>query len=733
VKKAERILGIIAIVSFALAILFKNMAWPGGNVLLNLTLVSFNFGYLPINLILQYRKASSTLYKAYLIIKFITFFTIIWGFVFKLMHWPGADVILIFINYALPFFILFYFYVRFRNKGALPFNLQDLVIAVLGYGIYFYVVRVLITPSVIEGYVIIDEQFTALNTGIESSNELIYSSLGAASSDNNQHLLESIQQLKSESNTVRLVIDSVRDEFMKYSTNVHYSGDKELSYFGTRLLADVSKGTDFFVNLENGDRIESFIDHYVDEVDSIARKHHLKSSLIGSGLETEGYEDEWGYQYSWSELKFGYLPLAAVFSNLSWIKQMTLLTESTVLTGLIYRIDFSKEALLLQEFASRESDRAISQKEDEILRIRQQQELQQFQLEKSQSDLRDRNIIILIALIGIAFVLILFIISTRAYVLKQKDNKKLAEQKDQITEKNEALNQQNEEISAQRDEIEAQRDEIEAQRDLVFQQKEQIEKTHQEISASIDYATRLQSSILTNTDLLKEYFSDHYIFFRPRDKVSGDFYWWSMVEKHLIIAVADCTGHGVPGAFMSMLGISLLREIVNKGFITKPGAILEHLRTEVIRSLNQKGEKGEQKDGLDISLLSINTDTWKCQYAGAHNPIYLIRNKNLTEFKPDMMPISIYERMDKFAVHELQLETGDQIYLFSDGFADQFGGKHRKKFKYKAFKQLLLDNSSESLDKQHQALLDTIMEWTGDYEQIDDMVVVGLKVGLITV
>ena len=131
---------------------------------------------------------------------------------------------------------------------------------------------------------------------------------------------------------------------------------------------------------------------------------------------------------------------------------------------------------------------------------------------------------------------------------------------------------------------------------------------------------------------------------------------------------------------------------------------------------------------MDIAVVSINTETWKCQYAGANNPIYMIRNKELTEFKPDMMPISYYNRMDRFVSHDIQLEHGDQLYLFSDGYADQFGGKDRKKFKYKAFKQLLMDHADKSMEHQQTVLNDTILEWQGENDQIDDMVIVGLKV-----
>ncbi len=341
----------------------------------------------------------------------------------------------------------------------------------------------------------------------------------------------------------------------------------------------------------------------------------------------------------------------------------------------------------------------------------------------------------------ISFSFVLIGITITIYLFKsqyQKSNK-------EINKKNYKLNQLLEEVVSQRDEIEAQRDKIENQRN-------KIEDIHHEVSQSIDYAQRLQQSIFPEEKVLKKFFADEFVFFRPKDKVSGDFYWWTHIEDHTVITATDCTGHGVPGAYMSMLGISFLREIVNKEYITHPGVILRKLRREVIKVLKQKGELGEQKDGMDMALVSINKDTNLLQFAGANNPLYIVtRNKLdfknpekvklfepskeipncssfLYEIKPDKMPIAIYDKMNKFINHEIQLYEGDQIYMFSDGYADQFGGPKGKKFKYKAFKCMLLEHSKKPMHEQKQIIEDTFQVWKGDLEQIDDVVVLGIKI-----
>lgn len=295
----------------------------------------------------------------------------------------------------------------------------------------------------------------------------------------------------------------------------------------------------------------------------------------------------------------------------------------------------------------------------------------------------------------------------------------------EIREKNEELSQQNEEISAQRDEIEA-------QRDMVTQQKEDIEEIHSKVTDSINYAKRIQTSALPDLSPLKKSLSDIFVLFKPKDVVSGDFYWYAEVENQIVITVADCTGHGVPGAFMSMLGMSMLKEIVVKEYITQPDVILRKLRKEVIKALGQTGEYGESKDGMDMSLCSINTETKTLQWSGANNPCLIVKDGELTDIKPDKMPIAIYEKMDKFTLHEIKLNMGDLIYLIGDGYPDQFGGPKGKKFMSKRLKELLLEISSKPMKEQHEILEDKLFDWMNnhgeEYEQVDDITIMGIKI-----
>ena len=206
---------------------------------------------------------------------------------------------------------------------------------------------------------------------------------------------------------------------------------------------------------------------------------------------------------------------------------------------------------------------------------------------------------------------------------------------------------------------------------MEFQQKE--------IEDSIRYASRIQSAVIPTEKDCLDIFPECFIFFKPLNIVSGDFYWISRPGNKIIFAAADCTGHGVPGAFMSMLGVAFLNEIVNRDLFTEPDIILNNLRDRVIQALQSKGVPGEASDGMDIALVSIDSKKNRLDYSGAYNPLIMIRNNEIREIRGDRMPIGIYEKMVPFTKHEIQIEKGDIFYLASDGYEDQFGGPHGKK------------------------------------------------------
>jgi len=281
-------------------------------------------------------------------------------------------------------------------------------------------------------------------------------------------------------------------------------------------------------------------------------------------------------------------------------------------------------------------------------------------------------------------------------------------------------------------EVVEQKDEIARQRDIVTYQKK-------EITDSIQYAKTIQKAVLPDESILKNHFSDYFILFRPKDIVSGDFYWMSKKGDHVIFTAADCTGHGVPGAFMSMLGVSFLNKIVNENGIVQADRVLNELRENVILSLKQKGDYETSKDGMDMALCSIDLKKNLLQFAGANNPMVLIRKVDnvyeLLEKRADVMPVGVYSRMSDFTMNETEIRKGDTIYLFSDGFCDQFGGPDGRKFMKPRFTKMLLENQSLDMSSQKEAFEKILDEWINypsrDCEhigQIDDIIILGIRI-----
>ncbi len=271
--------------------------------------------------------------------------------------------------------------------------------------------------------------------------------------------------------------------------------------------------------------------------------------------------------------------------------------------------------------------------------------------------------------------------------------------------------------------------EVVAQKDEIEGQKEKISLQNEEIKSSIHYASRIQGAILTPNEQIDQIFDDYFILFLPRDIVSGDFYWVSKVGNKKICVVADCTGHGVPGGFMSMLGMSFINQIVNKGAWSHAGDILNQLRASIIHALHQTGEVGGSKDGMDIAIYVIDETTNTLEFSGANNPLIHIRGEELNHIKGDKMPIGIHMRANEpFATTTLQLEPGDCIYTFSDGYADQFGGPDQRKFMIKNLKDLLLEIHNQPMEEQRDRLHKNLLDWHGDSPRIDDVVLMGIRI-----
>lgn len=400
--------------------------------------------------------------------------------------------------------------------------------------------------------------------------------------------------------------------------------------------------------------------------------------------------------------------------TLSYIDSLDQPSLKMSLAGQIYslnkKLNNAAEALKYYEIYSMWKDTLLSRDNQKNLnelltKYETVQKEKEIELQKERVKRRDvillSELLLSILLFGLVGVLV------SSYRRKKRDN--------------EILEQQNSLILQQKEEIETQRDEVINQRDRISHQSRLI-------TDSIEYARHIQSTILPSREQLSAYFPEYFIFYLPRDIVSGDFYWFKPLgNNEVILAFADCTGHGVPGAFMSILGITLLDDIVTSPNALSSSQILEELRVGVKNSLKQSGKRVETKDGMDIAICKFSFTQMTLEYSGANMPITIIRNGEVLEFKPTRNPIGYYPKETHFESHQVKLLKNDVLYLFTDGFSDQIGGPSFQKYKRQNLINLLKSISGLPMSQQENILATSHSDWKGTYEQVDDILVMGIK------
>jgi len=328
---------------------------------------------------------------------------------------------------------------------------------------------------------------------------------------------------------------------------------------------------------------------------------------------------------------------------------------------------------------------------------------------------------------SLVWILSLFWIIIEGQFFWQKFTRKqmslIEQQRDRIREFNEELKTRNEEIISQRDEIEA-------QNFILSDQKEQILLQQTEIMDSIRYAFRIQTAILPPAYNVSDCLKEGFILYLPKAVVSGDFYFVERLENKVVVAAVDCTGHGVPGAMMSVIGYNLLNQAVKLQHILNPAEILSFLDNGVTEILRQTNNESGVKDGMDITVCVFEEGSTTVEIAGAYNPAYVVSNGELSEIKADKLPIGVNVdgKVDNYTCHTLNLKKGDMVYLFSDGYADQFGGPLGKKFKYKSLREMLVSYSNLNTIEQKEKYTARFNDWKGSLEQVDDVLLIGIRI-----
>ena len=446
---------------------------------------------------------------------------------------------------------------------------------------------------------------------------------------------------------------------------------------------------------------------------------------------------------------------------LAAINNLEIAIDTAKIIGDISIIKMSSEALFYSYKNTNNYEKALEMHElfkemnDSIFNSNNERSLTQmsmsyeFEKEQEQAEIKHKEEIKRQKIVKyFSFAVLLLVVIVLISVFSSLRTKK--RKNEELQTKNAEILQQSEEIITQRDEIEEQNKKLEKQSSELEKQRDIAIKRGDEIEASIRYALRIQEAIMPALEPLKS-FSDYFVFYRPRDIVSGDFYWTAKRDDKIITVAADCTGHGVPGAFMSMLGISFFNQIISETKNLQSDVILNTLREMIISSLKQDfSDSDGNRDGMDVAITIFDEKTKQIQYSGAYNSMYIITKrdvdfdtdsdkirifdsenciKKLYEVKADRMPVGVFIKGDKpFTNNTFQLEKGDKFYIFSDGYHDLFNRDSNRKFTTKRYKELLLKTSELSMNEQEHELKETYLDWKGDYKQIDDIIVIGVEI-----
>ena len=274
-----------------------------------------------------------------------------------------------------------------------------------------------------------------------------------------------------------------------------------------------------------------------------------------------------------------------------------------------------------------------------------------------------------------------------------------------------------------------QKKEVETQNQIIEDKNKVVETQNKDIRDSIRYAERIQSAILPPKSFWSSILPNSFVFYRPKEVLSGDFHWIAETDTHIFVAAADCTGHGVPGAFISIVNYNLLNKAVLEKGMVDTALILDAVNTWLTESLHQTYEESSVKDGMDVSLISINKVSNEVYFSGAYHSIYLVRNDVLVEYKGDKFPVGVFieDELNQFRSFKVDVQPGDMIYLFTDGFADQFGGPKGKKYKYAQLRDKLVAIGSKDMEEQSSQLMNNFDQWKGNREQVDDGLILGIR------
>ena len=698
----------IAIIPTLIGEFFKIQQWPGASILMMFGTFIFAFFYLPLFTVESWKTKEAR--KSKLILFFQSFILLGFsvGFLFKIMHWPGAGLFYFSNNFILLFIVVpFALYHLAKARKESIHKTHSILLA-----IYFLCHCFGSLMNSNSGRINID---TVLQQGINteealrtatSRNKQLYATLNNVKLDGSNDILYRTSKLKAIADSAIIHIQNLKSHLLVSTDKIAKSKADTLSSLNieNKVNSDVPTmiliGNEYIHNKDKYSalKLKSVINSYRDTLLSLIQEQNRAIIKEGLNLSTDNYTDEEGEPISWEMTNFFLMPLVHVFNTLTNIQYEIKNAEYQALTDIINSGNKDLNTALFSQISDLNSKYDAIKKQEEIAKLQSENVKGMELLNAKDSELNDskQTIVYFVLVIMVFLILVFFVI--RSNYLRKQTNKTLLQQKEII---------------------ESQKSEVEAQKHLV-------EEKQKEIIDSISYAKRLQEAILPPQDFINKHISNNFILYKPKDLVAGDFYWAESIGDLFFIAAADSTGHGVPGAMVSVVCSNALNRTVKEFGLTETGKILDKTRELVVETFEKSAS--EVKDGMDISLLCIDTKNKKVTWSGANNALWYIQNNQLLIIKPDKQPIGKTEKPSPFTTHELEYNNGTTFYLFTDGFADQFGGEKGKKFKYKQLEELLLNHNNLSLSEQSNLLNKKFESWKGHLEQVDDVCVIGVKI-----
>ncbi|HRG00114.1 MAG TPA: SpoIIE family protein phosphatase [Bacteroidia bacterium] len=709
--KPSKILNVLiwlAIIPTLIGEFFKIQHWPGASILMMIGTFVFAFFYLPLYTIENWKNKITI--KSKLILLSQSFILLIFslGFLFKIMHWPGSGIFYFINNYILLFIVVPFAIFHLAQARKTSINKTHNILIVIYFFCHFFVTlansgngRINI-DTVIQQGINTEEALKAAS----SRNKQLYATLNNIKLDEKNEVLLKVNKLKAIADSAIIHIKALKTHLLVSATKVSKEKADTLSvlYIENNVNADIPTmiliGNEYSPNKDkySASKLKSVINSYRDSLLSLVQEQNRAIIKEGLNLNTDNYTGEDGEPISWEITNFNMMPLVHVFNTLTNIQYEIKNAEYQALTDIINSGNKDLNTALFSQISDLNSKYDAIKKQEEIKKLQNENLKGMELLNAKDSELNDSKqaIVYFVIVILVFLVLVFFII--RSNYLRKQTNKTLLQQKEII---------------------ESQKSEVEAQKHLV-------EEKQKEIIDSISYAKRLQEAILPPQEFINKHISNNFILYKPKDLVAGDFYWAENIGNLFFIAAADSTGHGVPGAMVSVVCSNALNRTVKEFGLTITGKILDKTRELVVETFEKSAS--EVKDGMDISLLCIDSKNKKITWSGANNALWYVQNNSLITIKPDKQPIGKTDNPSPFTTHEIEYKDGTMFYLFTDGFADQFGGEKGKKFKYKQLEDLLISNNSLALSEQRNLLNQKFENWKGNLEQVDDVCVIGVKI-----